>query len=77
MALTNNLTQSVVFLFVLTGAGLGLIGRIGATVCFVLTLVLFGLQIAFSNWWFRYFRFGPAEWVWRSLTYGQMQPMRL
>jgi len=77
MALTNYLTQSVVFLFVLTGAGLGLIGRIGATVCFVLTLVLFGLQIAFSNWWFRYFRFGPAEWVWRSLTYGQMQPMRL
>jgi uncharacterized protein len=77
MALTNYLTQSLVFLFVLTGAGLGLIGHIGAAVCFVITLVLFGLQIAFSNWWLRYYRFGPAEWIWRSLTYGQMQPMRL
>ena len=77
MALTNYLTQSIVFLFTLTGAGLGLIGRIGATACLLITLVLFALQIAFSNWWLRYYRFGPAEWVWRSLTYGRLQPMRL
>jgi uncharacterized protein len=77
MALTNYLTQSLVFLFVLTGAGLGLIGQIGAAVCFAITIVLFGLQIVFSNWWLRRYRFGPAEWIWRTLTYGQMQPMRL
>ena len=77
MALTNYLTQSLVYLFVLTGAGLGLIGRVGATVCLAITIVLFGFQIAFSNWWLRHYRFGPAEWLWRSLTYGRMQPMRM
>jgi uncharacterized protein len=77
MALTNYLTHSLVYLLVLTGAGLGLIGHIGATVCLAITVVLFGLQIAYSNWWLRHYRFGPAEWLWRSLTYGRMQPMRI
>jgi uncharacterized protein len=39
-------------------------------------LALFGAQIAVSRWWLDRFRFGPAEWVWRSLTYGRRQPMR-
>jgi uncharacterized protein len=26
--------------------------------------------------WLQHFRFGPAEWLWRTLTYGQLQPMR-
>ena len=77
MALTNYLTHSLVYLLVLTGAGLGLIGHIGATVCLAITIVLFGLQIGFSNWWLRRYRFGPAEWLWRSLTYGRIQPMRI
>jgi len=34
-------------------------------------------QRVFSHWWLSRFRFGPAEWLWRSLTYGQAQPMRL
>lgn len=34
------------------------------------------LQIAFSRWWLARFRFGPVEWLWRSLTYGRLQPMR-
>jgi uncharacterized membrane protein YeiB len=37
----------------------------------------FVLQIFFSSWWLRHFRFGPAEWAWRSLTWLQLQPMRL
>ncbi|MEW6252725.1 MAG: DUF418 domain-containing protein, partial [Planctomycetota bacterium] len=28
-------------------------------------------------WWLRRFRFGPLEWLWRTLTYGRPQPMRL
>ena len=77
MALTNYLTQSLVYLFVLTGTGLGLIGHIGATLCLAISVVVFGVQVASSGWWLRRHRFGPAEWLWRSLTYGQIQPMRL
>ena len=38
---------------------------------------IYMVQIPLSGWWLRRFRFGPAEWVWRSLTYGAVQPMRL
>ncbi|WP_253910447.1 DUF418 domain-containing protein [Pyxidicoccus fallax] len=39
--------------------------------------LLFALQVPLSQWWLARFRFGPAEWLWRSLTYGRAQPMRL
>jgi len=39
--------------------------------------ILFALQIVASRWWLRHFRFGPFEWLWRSLTYWKKQPMRL
>jgi uncharacterized protein len=35
------------------------------------------LQMAASRWWLARFRFGPAEWFWRSLAYGERQPLRL
>jgi hypothetical protein len=37
----------------------------------------FAVQLPVSRWYVQRFRFGPAEWVWRSLTYGRLQPMRL
>jgi uncharacterized protein len=37
---------------------------------------MFALQIPLSAWWLSRFRFGPMEWLWRSLTYGRRQPMR-
>jgi uncharacterized protein len=43
----------------------------------LLSLVIYALQIPLSVWWMRRFRFGPAEWVWRSLTYGRRQPIRV
>jgi uncharacterized protein len=75
MALTNYLTQSVLYLVLFTGAGLGLLGSVGPTVCLVLSVAIFVAQIAVSSWWLRRYRFGPAEWVWRTLTYGKLQPM--
>lgn len=76
MALTNYLTQSLVFFFVLYGFGLGLLPYAGATFCLGLAVIVFGAQIVFSRWWLARYRFGPAEWLWRSLTYGRRQPMR-
>jgi len=40
-------------------------------------LVFFALNAAFSRWWLARFRFGPFEWLWRSITYGQRQPWRI
>ncbi|MGZ3458328.1 MAG: DUF418 domain-containing protein [Archangium sp.] len=76
MALTNYLTQTVLSLFMYYGFGLGLVGRMGPAASIGLTVALFSVQVAFSHWWLARFRFGPAEWVWRSLTYGKAQPMR-
>jgi uncharacterized protein len=77
MALTNYLTHSLIYLALFYGFGLALLGRVGATFCLALSVVIFGAQVLFSAWWLRHFRFGPAEWLWRSLTYGRRQPMRL
>ncbi len=76
MALTNYLTHSILMTFVANAYGLGLYGRIYPATGLVMTVGLYAIQIPFSNWWLRRFRFGPAEWVWRSLTYGRLQPMR-
>ncbi len=76
MALTNYLTQSLVYLFVFYGFGFGLMRYGGALTCLGIAVVTFALQIAFSRWWLARFRFGPLEWLWRSATYGQWQRFR-
>ena len=75
MALTNYLTQSVLYLVLFTGAGLRLLGSVGPTICLALSIAIFVPQIVASDWWLRRYRFGPAEWLWRTLTYGKLQPM--
>jgi len=76
MALTSYLTHSLVLTTVANGYGLGLYGRIGPAAGVVLALALFASQVVLSNWWVRRFRFGPVEWLWRSLSYLRLQPMR-
>ena len=76
MALTNYLTHSVLYVVLFTGVGFGLYGAVGPALCLVFSVAIFGAQIAFSRWWLARYRFGPAEWLWRTLTYGQLQPMR-
>jgi uncharacterized protein len=75
MALTNYLAQTVICLAIYYGGGL--VGRAGPFFGLSLAFVIFALQMLVSAWWLTRFRFGPMEWLWRSLTYGRMQPMRL
>jgi len=78
MALTNYLLQSLVCTAIFNGYGWpGLYGRVSTFGGLLLTLAIYLLQIPLSNWWLGRYRFGPAEWVWRSLTYRRPQPMRL
>lgn len=76
MALTNYLLQSIVCTLIFYGYGLGLFGKVGAAAGLGLTILIYLLQIPFSHWWLSRFSYGPAEWLWRSLTYLKPQPMR-
>jgi uncharacterized protein len=75
MALTNYLTQSIVCTTIFYGYGLGLFGQMSMAAGIGLTFVIYLLQIPVSHWWMKRFRYGPAEWLWRSLTYLKPQPM--
>ena len=77
MALTSYLMQSLVYVFVLYGFGLGLLKVLGGTACVIIAVMTFGAQISFSQWWLGRYQFGPVEWLWRSLTYAKMQPIRI
>lgn len=77
MALTNYIMQSLFYIAAIYGFGLGLMSVLGATLSLGLAIAFFATQIAFSRWWLARYRFGPLEWIWRCLTYGQRQPMKL
>ncbi|MDH5823694.1 DUF418 domain-containing protein [Luteimonas sp. RD2P54] len=76
MALSNYLAQTVAAIALFYGVGLGIGPRFGMVGVCAAALALFLLQAAASAWWLRRYRFGPLEWLWRSLTYGRRQPMR-
>ena len=76
MACTNYLGQSVLGIVIFYGIGFGLGNRVGLLGTELIALGVYALQIAFSCLWLRHFRFGPVEWIWRMLTYGQRLPLR-
>jgi len=77
MALSNYFLQTLLCTTLFYGYGLGLYGRTGPLLNLVVIACVFAVEIAASGLWLRRFRFGPAEWLWRSLTYGKIQPLRL
>lgn len=76
MALTNYLTQSLLCLLIFTGAGLAWYGQLARHELYYVVAAIWVLQLIWSPLWLRHFRYGPAEWLWRSLTYWRLQPMR-
>jgi uncharacterized protein len=75
MALSNYLFQSVVCTTVFYGWGFGQYEHWDRTWLLALILAIIGFELVFSWLWFRKFQFGPAEWLWRTATYGKLQPM--
>ena len=76
MALTNYLLQIAALDLLFSGYALGL-GQIRPVVGLTAAVTCFAVQALLSTVWLSRFRFGPAEWLWRSLTYGRMQPNEL
>lgn len=76
MAFTNYLAHSLIMTSIFYGYGLGLYGDLPRATQMLFALALIAAQLVYSPWWLSRFRFGPAEWLWRSLTYWRRQPMR-
>jgi uncharacterized protein len=76
MAFTNYLLHSIAFGFIFYGYGLGQFGKMGSAEAFVLGVAVYVIQLGLSRWWLARFRFGPVEWLWRTLMYGSAAPMR-
>ncbi len=76
MALTTYITQSLICSLLFYGHGFGLVGRVDRVGQLGIVAVVWAVQLFLSPIWLRRFRFGPMEWIWRSLSYGVRQPMR-
>lgn len=79
MAFTNYLLQSLIcatIFFGHGGLGIGYFGSFSRSELVPFVLGVWAFEIALSVVWLRAFRFGPMEWVWRSLTYWRLQPLR-
>jgi uncharacterized protein len=77
MALTNYLTHSIVCTAIFYGWGLGLFGKVDRWGLALIVLGIWVFQLIISPIWLKHFRYGPAEWLWRTLTYWKPQPMRI
>lgn len=76
MALTNYLMHSLIALFLFTGAGIGLVGRLGRFELLLVVFAIWALQLVLSDWWMQRYLYGPLEWLWRLLTYGRRPAFR-
>lgn len=77
MALSQYLLQSLICTTIFYSYGLGLFGLSGRATGLGLAVAIYSAQLLFSRWWLDRFRFGPLEWLWRTLTYGRRPPLRI
>jgi uncharacterized protein len=77
MALTNYMLQVIILDLLFSKYGLDLSGKMDFIYAPVAAFALFAVDVVFCRWWLSRFRYGPFEWLWRSVTYWRLQPMRL
>jgi uncharacterized protein len=74
-ALSNYILDTLLCTTLFYGHGFGLFGKLDRVEQVAVVLAVWVVQLVVSPWWLRRFRFGPLEWLWRSLTYWRRQPM--
>ncbi|MCP4662149.1 MAG: DUF418 domain-containing protein [bacterium] len=77
MALSNYIGPTIVCSLLFFGFGFGLFATLERFELYYVVFAIWVFQLIASPVWLRYFRFGPCEWLWRSLTYWRRQPMRV
>jgi uncharacterized protein len=76
MALTNYVMHSVICMFVFTGVGFGMFGKLQRHELLYVVFSIWIFQLILSPIWLKYFHFGPLEWIWRNLSYGKIYKIR-
>ncbi|MBD2701587.1 DUF418 domain-containing protein [Spirosoma sp. BT702] len=76
MAFSNYVLQTICCTLFFNGYGLGYFGKLEFYQLYYVVAVVWTINLVFSTIWLQIYRFGPLEWVWRSLTYWQRQPIR-
>ncbi len=75
-ALSNYLIQTIICTSIFYGHGLALFGKVDRLEQILIVFGIWILQLIISPIWIRNFKFGPFEWLWRSLTYWKFQPWK-
>ena len=76
-AITNYLLQSLLCNLIFYSYGFALFDSMNRIELLGVTAGVWIVQILLSNLWMRHYRFGPLEWLWRSMSYWKAQPLRL
>ena len=75
-AFTNYIMQSIIATTLFYNYGFGLYGKVNPFLGLFISIGIFLVQIIVSNWWLKRFKFGPLEWLWRTMTYKSVQSIR-
>jgi uncharacterized protein len=76
LALSNYLIHTIICTTFFLGFGFGMFGKLQRHELYYVVLSIWVIQLIYSPIWLRYFKYGPAELAWRSLTYLKKQPFR-
>lgn len=76
MTLTNYIVQNLIGLFVFSGFGFGVWNTRPVWFYILLAIVVYALQVYFSQWWLSRYNYGPIEWIWRQLSYRKRLPLK-
>jgi len=74
-AFSNYLLQTVIATTIFYGHGVGMFGNVSRSEQLGIVVLIWAIQVPVSVLWLRRFNFGPVEWLWRTLTYGERQQM--
>jgi uncharacterized protein len=77
MAFSNYISQTILCTTLFYGYGFGLFARYDRFHLMGFVLAVWLVQLLVSPLWLKKFRFGPLEWLWRTLTYGKVRPFRI
>lgn len=72
MAFTNYLMQSLICTTLFYGHGFGQFASWSRAELWALAICIWLFQLIVSMLWLQHFRYGPAEWLWRTMTYGKL-----